>query len=114
MVTQILEVFVIRLGLYFLQSPVSLLDLLAFTGYKYVALNINMVMGVMIGPMAYVFAMIYTGACMAFVMLKSMGAAVPKRRNESPGPRREFMVLGFALLQFLSIWWLGYSRDLKK
>jgi hypothetical protein len=42
MVTQILEVLIIRFGLYMMQAPVPFLDLFSYTGYKYLGLCINM------------------------------------------------------------------------
>lgn len=112
-----MEVFLIKLGLYFLASPVSFLDLVAFTGYKYVALNLNMLLGLFLGSVAYTVAMVYTGTCMFFVMLKTMAAAVLQRRSvDQLGPRKEYVLMmwAFASLQFLTVWWLGYSRDLKR
>lgn len=113
---QILEIGVICLGMYLLQAPVNLLDLVAFTGYKYVALNINMVLGVWFGTTAYTISLFYTGAAAAYFVLKSIAQAVKRGYQAQPaGPfRAEFIVLGFALLQLASIWWLGYAGDLKK
>ena len=116
MVMQILEILVIRLGLYLLQAPASLLDLLAVTGYKYVALNINMLLGLNLGSRVYLMSMLYTGLAMAYFSLKTFAQAVrlagPRDLSSAP-VRVELMVLGFALLQFFSVWWLGYSGDLK-
>lgn len=116
LVMQLLEIAVIRLGLYLLQAPASLLDLLAVTGYKYVALNINMLLGLNLGSRIYLAVMIYTGLAMAYFSLKTFAQAVrlagPRDLASAP-VRVELMVLGFALLQFFSVWWLGYSGDLK-
>lgn len=116
LVAQILEIAVICLGLYMLQAPVNFLDLVAFTGYKYVALNINMILGITMGTAVYTVAMLYTGLSISYFVLKSIAQAV-KRGYHVPtgGPiRPEFVILGFAGLQFLSVWWLGYAGDLKK
>ncbi len=116
LVMQVLEIAVIRLGLYLLQAPASVSDLLAVTGYKYVALNINMVLGLNLGASAYMMAMVYTGLAMAYFSLKTFAQAVrlagPRDLSSAP-VRVELMVLGFALLQFFSVWWLGYSGDLQ-
>lgn len=116
LVMQLLEIAVIRLGLYLLQAPATLLDLLAVTGYKYVALNFNMVLGLNLGPRVYLAAMVYTGLAMAYFSLKTFAQAVrlagPRDLASAP-VRVELMVLGFALMQFFSVWWLGYSGDLK-
>ncbi len=110
LVMQALEMAAIRLGLYLLQAPASLLDLLAVTGYKYVALNVNMLLGLNLGPRAYLAAMLYTGLATAYFALKTFAQAVrlagPRDLAAAP-VRVELMVLGFALLQFFSVWWLG-------
>lgn len=110
LVMQLLEILAIRLGLYLLQAPATLLDLLAVTGYKYVALNVNMLLGLNLGSRVYTGAMLYTGLAMAYFSLKTFAQAVrlagPRDLASAP-VRVELMVLGFALLQFFSIWWLG-------
>lgn len=110
LVMQVLEIALIRLGLYLLQAPASIMDLLAVTGYKYVALNINMVLGLTLGSSLYFGALLYTGAAMAYFSLKTFAQAVrlagPRDLSSAP-VRVELVVLGFALLQFFSVWWLG-------
>ena len=113
---QILEVAVIRFGLYILAAPANLMDLLAVTGYKYVALNINMILGLFLGASIYFLALVYTGAALAYFSLKTFAQAVrlagPRDLSSAP-VRVELMVLGFSLLQFFSVWWLGYSSDIR-
>jgi protein transport protein YIF1 len=83
--------------------------------YKYVALVLNMLLGVFLGTGAYTVALLYTGSAMAYFMLRTMSAAVPRGNHGQQGPnKREFMLMGFAAMQMVTIWWLGYSRDLKK
>ncbi|CAN0279807.1 unnamed protein product, partial [Ectocarpus fasciculatus] len=69
-VTQLLEVLLIRLGLYLLNSPAVVLDLVAYTGYKYVGLCINMTVGVFSGKTWYYLALLWTGSMMAFFMVR--------------------------------------------
>jgi hypothetical protein len=116
-VTQILEIALIRLGLYMLSAPGSFLDLLAITGYKYVPLNINMLCGLTLGRSAYFLALLYTGGAITFFALKTFAHAVKRgvggHARGGGGPiQLEFVVLAFSVLQFLSVWWLGYSRSL--
>ncbi|KAG5175818.1 hypothetical protein JKP88DRAFT_190214 [Tribonema minus] len=108
MVVQLLEVLLVRLGLYLLGAPAAMLDLVAFTGYKFVALCINMAVGIALGRTGYYVALVYTGLMTAYFMLKTMACAVPL------GPAsRDVMIAGFAALQFASIWWLGDPKDLE-
>lgn len=112
MVTQILEIMVIQLTLYLLQAANSFLDLTAFTGYKYVALNINMLNGLFFGPTFYFLSLLYTGAATAYFTLKCMVVAV-SRGASGDDQKLKILALACGGLQFLTIWWLGYSRDLR-
>lgn len=123
---QLFEVALLKAGLYMMQTPSSFLDLFAFSGYKYIALCVNMVLGVAFGRTAYLIALAWTGSSTFWFMLKTMahfvpvsaageGAQHPSMGGGAPtapggGPPREFMLLGFALLQPISIWFLGYGR----
>ncbi|CAM9702265.1 unnamed protein product [Phaeothamnion confervicola] len=107
-VTQLLEVLLFRLGLYLLGAPAAMLDLVAYTGYKYVALVTNMAAGIAFGWTGYYVAFAWTGLMAAYFILKTMADAVPA----GGGSTREFMLLGLSGLQLLVIWWLGYTREL--
>eukprot|EP00571_Detonula_confervacea_P010610 CAMPEP_0172307356 /NCGR_PEP_ID=MMETSP1058-20130122/8235_1 /TAXON_ID=83371 /ORGANISM="Detonula confervacea, Strain CCMP 353" /LENGTH=301 /DNA_ID=CAMNT_0013019507 /DNA_START=48 /DNA_END=950 /DNA_ORIENTATION=+ len=48
-ITQILEVIAIRIGFYLMESPVPILDLFCYTGYKYLGLSVNMLSGLAMG-----------------------------------------------------------------
>eukprot|EP00903_Cladosiphon_okamuranus_P012030 g11295.t1 len=106
-ILQLLEVLLIRLGLYLLNSPAVVLDLVAYTGYKYVGLCINMTLGICLGKTAYYVALLWTGSMASFFMFKTMAHTVP-----TGSASREIMILGFAALQLLSMWWLGQPDDL--
>ena len=100
----------IRIGLMLMQAPVAWLDLVAYTGYKYIALCVNLLVGMVAGPTAYYGALLYTGSSVGYFMLKTMAHAVPV--SSSAGPKREFMLLGFAVLQLGACYWLGSTKDL--
>ena len=110
-------------GLYVMQTPSSFLELFAFSGYKYIALCVNMALGVAFGRNAYLISLAWTGSSTTWFMLKTMAHFVPVAatgegaqhpslggNSGGGGPPREFVLLGFALLQFVSIWFLGYGR----
>ena len=106
-----------------MQTPSSFLELFAFSGYKYIALCVNMALGVAFGRNAYLISLAWTGSSTTWFMLKTMAHFVPVAatgegaqhpslggNSGGGGPPREFVLLGFALLQFVSIWFLGYGR----
>ena len=66
---QFLEVLIIYFGLYTLQQQSPLLDLVANTGYKYVGLCINMVVGMFLGRSMYYVALLWTGTMTSFFVV---------------------------------------------
>lgn len=115
--TQILEVLVIRFGFYMMQTPVKLLDLFAFTGYKYLGLTINIFFGMGLGHIrgygtsGFYVTFLWTASAMAFFMLKTMANNIPIE-TASEGPKREVMVLAFAVSQAASMWFVSQTKYL--
>jgi hypothetical protein len=68
---QILEMLVIRFLFYLMQVSVPLLDLLAFSGYKYVPLCVNIATAVALGNTFYFLSLFYTATAMACFMVCS-------------------------------------------
>ena len=66
---QFLEVLIIYFGLYTLHQQSPLLDLVANTGYKYVGLCINMVVGMFLGRSMYYVALLWTGTMTSFFVV---------------------------------------------
>jgi hypothetical protein len=90
----------VKFGVNLMSVPVPFLDILSYTGYKYVALCINTVSRVLGGYVSFVVAL-YTAAMLAFFMLKTMAAVVPPATTT--GPPRHLMLLGFAAMQFVVV-----------
>jgi hypothetical protein len=115
-VTQILEVLIIRFGLYMMQAPVPFLDLFSYTGYKYLGLCINMLVGMMLshfgfGTRGYYVTFMWTASAASFFMLKTMANNIPLA-TAAAGPKREFMVVAFAASQFASMWFVSQTKNL--
>jgi hypothetical protein len=111
LLTQTLEIAGIRFGYYVMQAPIAWLDLAAYTGYKYLGLCLNMLVGISFGYTIYNICLLYTGSVITFFTLKTFANNIP-RNTAADGPKREFMVLGFAASQFLTMWWLGNTKHL--
>jgi len=109
--TQILEVLAIRLGLYLMQTKLAMLDLFSYTGYKYMGLCVNILIGIAAGRKAYYGALLWTAGTISFMMLKVMANNIP-RQTSAAGPKREFMVLTFAGSQFATMWFLSETKFL--
>lgn len=112
MIISFIEVLMLKGALYMLQSSsCSFLDLIAYSGYKYFGLVINMVIGLLLGKMCYYAIMLYTGSAMAFFMIKILSAATVPTESHDP-TKRKIVIVCAGFLQLLLIWWLGYSSDL--
>jgi hypothetical protein len=116
--TQIMEVLLMRLGFYLLQVPVAMLDLLCYTGYKYLGLCVTlssaMLMKLLIryqGSGVYYMTFCWTASAAAFVMLKTMANNIPTVTAPT-GPKREVVVLAFCLLQFAAMWFVSQTKFL--
>jgi hypothetical protein len=94
-------------------APSSMKDLYAYTGYKYFGLCINLIVGLSAGYWAYNVALIWTASAVGYFTLKTFANNIP-RHTAATGPKREFMVLGFAGAQMLTMWWLGNTENLKR
>jgi uncharacterized membrane protein YiaA len=115
-VTEILQVLIIRFGLYMMQAPVPFLDLFSYTGYKYLGLCINMSVGMLLGHFGlgsrgYYVTFLWTASAASFFMLKTMANNVPMV-TVATGPKREVMVVAFAVLQFASMWFVSQTKNL--
>lgn len=126
LVIQLLEVACIRLGFYMMQSPVAILDLFSYTGYKYFGLCINMLIAMMIGRhgldlfnlpggvggrRAFYACFLWTASALAYFMLKTMANNIPLHTAPN-GPKREIMVLLFAASQFVTMWLISQTKFL--
>ncbi|CAM9915535.1 unnamed protein product [Chrysoparadoxa australica] len=104
LVTDLILVILLRFGLYLLGAPASFLELSCYSGYKYVALCVNLTLGILLGRTCYYIALVWTGCMGAYFMLKTMADYVPVGPNT-----RDVMIFAFAGIQLLAIWWLGSS-----
>mmetsp|Transcript_33336 Transcript_33336/g.56497 ORF Transcript_33336/g.56497 Transcript_33336/m.56497 type:complete len:344 (-) Transcript_33336:73-1104(-) len=115
---QVLEVIAIRIGFYLMEAQVPILDLFCYTGYKYLGLVINMFSGITVGHLlgyghrAYYFTYLWTATAVSYFILKVMANCIP-RITSAVGPKRQFMVLGFAASQFATCWFVSQTKFLE-
>lgn len=115
-VTQVLEVLLIRFGFYMMETSVPFLDLFSYTGYKYLGLTINMLCGLLLGHLGYgtsgfYVTFLWTASAATFFMLKTMANNIPTE-TAAAGPKREIMVLVFAISQAVSMWFVSQTKFL--
>jgi hypothetical protein len=66
LVLQLIEIGVMTACLYLLNSSISILDLLSFSGYKYACLVINAVIYQLTGKFGYYVSILYTGLAVSY------------------------------------------------
>lgn len=115
-VTQILEVLLIRLCFYMMQAPIAILDLFSYTGYKYLGLCINMIIGLFLshfgfGSKGFYASFLFTASAASYFMLKTMANIIPTVTAAS-GPKREVVVFAVAVSQFASMWFVSQTKFL--
>jgi protein transport protein YIF1 len=97
-ILQVFEAALIYGGLSMMSVSLPFLDIISYTGYKYVGLCASTIM-LLFGSTIYFIVALYSCAMLGYFILKSMAAVVPK---EASGPLpRHIMLVVFAGLQFL-------------
>ncbi|RHY38728.1 hypothetical protein DYB38_002952 [Aphanomyces astaci] len=91
---QLVEICLMKLGLYLLNSQINWLDLVSFTGYKYVALVINTVVHLILGYIPYYVVLAYTGIATSFFTLNGLKGTVPEP-NHDQRRFRNYMLLAY-------------------
>lgn len=153
-VTQVLEVLLVRMGFYFvisaqqaqyqyqnvnqqqqqqqqqakpLISAVAWLDLLSYSGYKYLGLSVNMFLGLLakhfnLGARVYYISFLWTASATSYFMYRTMKSAVLETTAAATNSyattlgkgttNQEILVLVFAGAQFATMWFVSQTRDL--
>uniref|UniRef100_A0A7S1TS60 Protein YIF1 n=1 Tax=Phaeomonas parva TaxID=124430 RepID=A0A7S1TS60_9STRA len=104
-VTDVLLMLIMYGGLFFTQLSVPTLDLYAYTGYKYFALCVVTLVSLILGSLGYYVALLYMAAALGYFSLKTFAQAVQGAHVDPQ--QRSLVVLACAVLQPLSMFWLG-------
>lgn len=99
-----------------MQVPAAFLDLIAYTGYKYLGLVINMFIGMTLGHLgygqrAYYITFLWTASAASYFMLKTMDKNIPLV-TAAAGPKRQVMVLAFGVSQFITMFFVSQTKFL--
>ena len=86
-------------------AALGFFDVLAFVGYKYVGLYINMLVAMIFGWWVYYPTLLYTGLCMGYFIVRTFKAAAVRDRN----PKTTILLAIVAVMQLLGPWWLAYT-----
>lgn len=107
LVVLILEIILIRLGMYLLNAPsillLLLLDLISYCGYKYVNFCATMFVGLLFGRVGYYPAMLVMGLANSMFMVKTLRLAVPDGigMDSSLSSKRNYFLFAIGGLQLV-------------
>lgn len=116
----IVELAVYTCTLYIIQIKTSLrtLDLLAFSGYKFVGTIVSILISIVAGNTGYYVCLVYINLALAFFLVRSLKVQVlneaPQTNYYGTSPstsghkRRQYFLLFVAGVQPLLSWWLSY------
>jgi len=121
-IISLIEIAIVKLGFYLLSAPssVSMLDMTAFSGYKYVGVVLTIVSSALIGYWAYLPVCIVSSLMMSLFLIKTLrrvcvtqGEYNMRLQLDSMSSQRSIFIISVALLQipiFLLLTY-RYSRD---
>jgi protein transport protein YIF1 len=98
---QFVEAGLMKFGLSLLQVTLPFLDLLSYTGYKYISLCLVTVCLSLSSTTVYFVASLYAALSVAFFVMRCMSKAIPASVVSTAGPPRHIVILVFALMQFV-------------
>ena len=104
---ELCEAGAMKLGLNMIQGNLPFLDLLAYSGYKYIGLC-AVTISTIFGSSLYFLCCSYAAVSVSFFMMKSMASAVPAGNSTTSGPPRHVVLFIFAMLQFVVTFMLAY------
>eukprot|EP00123_Amoebidium_parasiticum_P018443 comp24209_c0_seq1/m.44476 comp24209_c0_seq1/g.44476 ORF comp24209_c0_seq1/g.44476 comp24209_c0_seq1/m.44476 type:complete len:371 (-) comp24209_c0_seq1:765-1877(-) len=107
----VFEIGLIMMGFYLMGvgAEYSFLDLIAYCGYKYIGMIVSLVAFIAGGRQAYYGALVYTGICVAFLLMRTLAFVVqPEGASHytSHNSKRNYFILVVALLQPTMAYWL--------
>ncbi|TMW60456.1 hypothetical protein Poli38472_000498 [Pythium oligandrum] len=108
LVMQLVEIGVLAACLYLLNSSISFLDLVSFSGYKYIPLVVNTVVYQLAGALAYYVVLLYTGIAVSFFTLNCMKGSVAEPTPENR-TFRNYLLFGVSCLQLVLVCWISYT-----
>lgn len=108
-----LEVLLSLFGIYLLniQSNISYLDIIAYSGYKFVSMIVILISYVLLEQPGYYFGLVYVSLALAFFLIRTLKLKVLPHAEAYPSEcnkRRVYFLLLIALVQPFIMWWLTH------
>lgn len=110
------EVVLLKFGFYLLNAfTVPVLDIIAYSGYKYVGATLSVLLALAFGPAAFWGSALVTGMMSAVYMRNTLRLAFPDAQdgyNTGTSYNRKYFLLLVSILQLVLMLYLGYSSHL--
>lgn len=111
---QALEMGVLKVGCVYNETPMNLLDTLCYSGYKYLGLVVNMLIGLLFltlglagAKKAYYVTFLYTSSAVAWFLLKTISSVIPVHRQH-----RKVVIFAMAGLACATMWLVSDTKFL--
>jgi len=108
----VFEAAFFKAGFYFLSNaPVSLLDIVAYCGYKYVGITISVLTGFLMGAIGYYVVLLATSVAMATFIVKTFRLIAPSGQQggaAGAANARNYFLLAAGAAQFILFYLLGH------
>jgi len=112
--TLALELLFVKVGFYLCNcGSVSLLDLIAYCGYKFVGIVVNILSGIIFGGYFYFFVAIYIGLAMGFFTIRTLRLVLVLESTrvvvDAPinSTSKNYFLIIVAIFQMIVIYYLG-------
>ncbi|TPP65788.1 Protein YIF1B [Fasciola gigantica] len=107
-----LEVLIFLLFMYVLnvQSNISYLDAIAFSGYKFVSMIVTLLSYLLLDLPGYYFSLVYLSFAIAFLLIRTLKLKVlpyAEAYSSEGNKLRVYLLLMTALVQPFLIWWMS-------
>jgi len=111
LICEFLEITIVRLGFSALQSPISTMDVICYSFYKYVGLCLVTLTFLLVGHKTYYVVLLYSSCALALFYFQSLKKAMFVSDSSQPlkQQRKYFLFTVGAIQPFLMYWLSNYS-----
>ncbi|CAH0773990.1 unnamed protein product [Bemisia tabaci] len=109
----VVEIVIALLTLYIssIDTLLKTLDLLAYSGYKFVGINLAVLLSLMLSRSGYYITLVYSSFAVAFFLVRTLKLQVLAGNDPYKGSvgnkRRMYFILFIAVMQPIMMWWLS-------
>eukprot|EP00501_MAST-03F_sp_TOSAG23-6_P001392 GSMAST32.ASY1.ANO1.1448.1 assembled CDS len=119
---QALQCIILRLGFHLHRASVSIVDLIAYTGYAYVGLCLNTLAHECFGTFAFYLVLLWTSCALGYFYIKTLALPMFGTSDNSYAGNmgsynslhskksKQYFLFGFGLSQPLLMWWMCYTK----